>query len=230
MILVHRETKQLFKYLGIFFIISIITHKLPHDSYSIIQYVIRPIRINNGYLTLSGIIPLILMIIAFRGLFQLERYKNRSKIGVILIYFIFIIPFMNWILDKSIESYHWFRNDGVNTINIVEEDLTIHSNNDILYLNIDLELIDYGRSQNEFYIRVFLPKSMQKYTGMEYYEFKELYKIYRNHKFTIKKQMKLDVKSNESFDKLFESNYYYEDVKYELYNSKDSVQIIVHGV
>lgn len=228
---VSKENKKFYKYLSLLFIISIITHRLPHDSYSIIQYIIRPIYFNSGYLHLAGLVPLILIIISFRGLFQLERYKYRNKIGILLIYFIIITPVTNSILDTTITSYYWLRNNGLKTMDIKEEEFSIFAIDNSMYLNIELELIDYGRSKNEFAVRVFPPKSLQKYTGIEYYELEENYRTFGNkNNITIKKQMKLEVQNNETFDQIMESKYYWEDVKYELYNSEDSVQLIHHGI
>lgn len=231
MIKVSEDNKKSLKYLGILFVVAIITHRLPHDSYSIIQYIIRPIKINNGAIYLSGIIPLILVIISIRGIFQIKKYENRSRIGIILLVFILVIPFMNWILDIAISNYYWIKNDGLNTIDIEEADYNISATDNIVKLDIDLDLIDYGRSQNEFTLRVYLPKTLEKYLGKEYYEFEQYYKTVGNrNKLEIKKQIVIIIDNEDLREKIFDSNYYREDVKYELYNNDETVQIIKHGL
>lgn len=73
------DNKKLFKYLGIIFISVLICYKLPHSSYSIIEYIIRPIRINYTTIYLAGLIPLVLFIIGIKGLFKLKRNEKKSK-------------------------------------------------------------------------------------------------------------------------------------------------------
>jgi hypothetical protein len=63
MITLRRHNKELLKYLGIIFIVVLISYKIPHDSYSISQYVIRPIKFRNSVLYLSGILPLALFLL-----------------------------------------------------------------------------------------------------------------------------------------------------------------------
>ncbi len=58
MITLSKDNKKLLKYLGILFILGLSAYKLPHDSYSIIQYIIRPIRYKNSTIYLSVIVPL----------------------------------------------------------------------------------------------------------------------------------------------------------------------------
>lgn len=231
MIIVSKDNKALLKYLGILLLGVIITHRLPHDSYSIIQYIIRPIRFDNSVLYLSGIIPLVLFIISISGIFRIKKYENKGKIGIILLIFIVVMPLMNWFVDSMMGNYHWLKNDGLNTIEIEVADCNIVTEDNTVKINIDLDLIDYGRNQNEFSIRVFLPETLVEYLGKEYYEFDESYRTYGNrNKLVIKKQITINIDDNELIEEIFDSKYYYDDMKYELYNKEESVVNIEHGM
>ena len=59
----YKDNKNLLKYLGIVFIAVLLIYKLPHNSYSIIEYIIPPIRNNNSVIYLSGLVPLILFVV-----------------------------------------------------------------------------------------------------------------------------------------------------------------------
>lgn len=227
----NKDNKALLKYIGILLLGVIITHRLPHDSYSLIQYIIRPIKFDNGVLYLSGIIPLMLFIISIRGIFRLKKYENKSKVGMILLILIVVMPLMNWFVDSMIGNYHWLKNDGLNTIEIEGVNSNIVTEANSVKINIEMDLIDYGRNQNEFTIRVFLPKTLVKYLGNEYYEFDEYYITHGNcNKLVIKKQITLNIDDNELIEEISDSKYYYDDMKYELYNKEESVVNIKHGM
>lgn len=80
MITLSKDNKKLLKYLGILFILGLSAYKLPHDSYSIIQYIIRPIRYKNSTIYLSGIVPLDLNIKFKTFLYLKEVYIWIKKI------------------------------------------------------------------------------------------------------------------------------------------------------
>jgi len=225
-----KDNKSLLKYSCIIFIVVLLTHKLPHDSYSIIQYIIRPIKLGNGVINLSVLIPLILFIIGIKGIFSLERFANRSRIGIILLIFVIIIPIMNWTLDFTRTNYHWIKKDELNAVDIKEADINLESSDNILKVIVNLELIDYSRGQNEFKIRVYLPKSLSKYSGKEFYELEDYYYTFGNRStLNIKEEIVVNLDNSGIQEKIFDSKWYWEETKYELYNEDDVVQIIDHG-
>ena len=109
MISLSKDNKMLIKYLGIIFISTLLTYKLPHDSYSIIQYIIRPIRYKGSTIYLTGIIPLVLFFIGIKGLFKIERFADKSKILLFIVIILIIIPIMKGTLDFTRTSYLWLR-------------------------------------------------------------------------------------------------------------------------
>ncbi len=70
------ERKKFIICAGLILIAGLLSYPLPHDSYSISDYIIPKIHFKNGSTVyLSGIIPVILLVIATRGIFKLEKYK-----------------------------------------------------------------------------------------------------------------------------------------------------------
>lgn len=230
MITLSEDNKKLFKYLGIVFIAVLLTYKLPHDSYSIIQYIIRPIRYKNSVIYLSGIIPLVIFIIGIKGILSLERFEGKSKILIFLLIVMIIIPIMNWSLDFTRTNYHWLKRDGLKAVDIVDTDINLNGSNEELTINFKLELIDYSRSQNEFKIRVYLPKTLSDYVGKEFYEFEKDYRTYGNRNIlNIKEQIVVRLDNDYTRKNSFDSQWYWEDAEYQLYNKKEVIKIIEHG-
>ncbi|MCM1992558.1 hypothetical protein [Oceanirhabdus seepicola] len=224
------DNKKLFKYLGIIFIGVLLTYKLPHDSYSISQYILSPIRYKNSVIYLSGIIPLVTFIIGIKGIFSLERFENKSKILIFLLIVMIIIPIMNWSLDFTRTNYHWLKRDGLKAVHIAQSDINLGHSNEELTINFKLELIDYSRSRNEFKIKVYLPKSLSDYVGKEFYEFEKDYRTYGNRStLNVTEQIVVKLDNDYTPNSLFKTQWYWEDVVYELYNKKEEIRIIEHG-
>lgn len=137
---------------------------------------------------------------------------------------------MQWTIDFARTNYHWIKNDGINSIDIKESDITLNSSNDSTIIKISLKLKDYSRRHNEFKIRVYLPKSLSEFTGKEYYEFENLYEMDGNdYILNVNEQIVVDTENADKLDNLFDNYWYYEDVKYELYDDNETVDIIKHG-
>jgi hypothetical protein len=231
MIKLNKDNKKLLKSLGIIFIAVLLKYRLPHDSYSIIQYIIRPIRFKNTVLYLWGIIPLMLLFIGIREILYSERFAGKGKILNFLIIILIIIPVMNLSLDFTRTNYHWIMRDGLNAVDIADSKIDLGGPDDQLTINFKLKLIDYSRSQNEFKIRVYLPKSLRDYVGKDFYEFENDYRTYGNRSIlNVEEQIVAKSDNNYSQQRLFDSGWYLEDVEYELYNKKEVIRIIEHGL
>lgn len=225
-----KDNKKLLKYLGIVFIAVLLTHKLPHKSYSIIEYIIPPIRNNNSVIYLSGLVPLILFVVGIKGLFKLERFKGKSRLLVVMAVIVIVIPLMRWTLDFSRTNYHWIKDDGLRAIDIENSNISLSGSDSKITVKVNMELKDYSRKQNKFKIRIYLPESLNSYTGKEFYEFENYYFTHGNRNITnIEEEiiLKLD---KENTDKLFQSKWYWENVEYELYNDEEAIKIIQHGL
>lgn len=124
------DNKNLFKYLGIIFIAALLTYKLPHKSYSTIEYIIRPIRIKYGWFYLSGLIPLILIIVGTNGIGRLEKFKDRSKVLIFILVLGIVMPIMHGFLDRTRTAYHWLSYDGLGSIDIMDNAISTAINED----------------------------------------------------------------------------------------------------
>lgn len=225
-----KDNKNLLKYLGIVFIAVLLTHKLPHNSYSIIEYIIPPIRNNNSVIYLSGLVPLILFVVGIKGLFKLERFKGKSKLLVFIAVIVIVIPLMRWTLDFSRTNYHWIKDDGLRAIDIENSNISLSGSDSKITVKVNMELKDYSRKQNKFKIRIYLPESLNSYTGKEFYEFENYYFTHGNRNITnIEEEITLKL-DKENTDKLFESKWHWENVEYELYNDEEAIKIIQHGL
>ncbi|MDY0237034.1 MAG: hypothetical protein RBR71_13495 [Gudongella sp.] len=226
-----KENRKLIQYLGIIFIAVLLTYKLPHDSYSIIQYIIPPIKINNGAIYLSGIVLLILFIIGIKGLFKLERFADKSKLLIVITVILIIIPLIRWTLDFSRTNYHWIKGDGLEAIDIKESNIRLSSTDDKMTIIISLELKDYGRKQNKFKIRVYLPESLKVYTGKEYYDLESYYYTHGGRNISkIQESIIIKLSNNYEEIQLFDSKWHWEDLEFELYNNEENIKIVQHGL
>ena len=115
-IFLSKDNKMLIKYLGLILISVLLLYKIPHDSYSVNQYIIRPIRYNNVVIYLSGIVPLAFFIYGVNGLSKLKRFANKSKVLIFIVVAIIIFPFVSWTLDFTRTAYHWIKSDGLQTV------------------------------------------------------------------------------------------------------------------
>jgi hypothetical protein len=109
-----KDIKRLIIYLGLLFLAVVLTYKLPYDSYSISQYIIPPIKTGpGGYVYLSGLLPSALYLIGIIGILSLERFANKSKLMILLVIIIAVVPTMKWVIGPMrLISQVWI--DGAN--------------------------------------------------------------------------------------------------------------------
>ncbi|WHH60333.1 hypothetical protein [Petroclostridium sp. X23] len=227
-----KDNKGLLKYLGSIFFGVLLTQRLPHDSYSIIQYIIRPIRLGNGVIYLSGLIPLILFIIGIRGLFKLERFASKNKILIFLILITIVLPIMRNSLNTVRSTYYWLLKDNLETIDLVDAKVSLaHSDKEEVTIKVSLELINYSKNENEFRIRMHLPEAWKTYFGADYFEFDEEYTAHGHSNVTnITKEMTVQLVDGYNQQNIRHSQWYWETFRYEIYDDEDTVWIVDHGI
>lgn len=231
MITLSKDDKRLLKYLGIIFIAVLLTYKLPHDSYSIIQYIIRPIRYKSSVIYLAGIIPLLLFIVGTKGLFNLERFAEKNRILLFIAVVAIIIPVMRWTLDFTRTNYHWVKGDGLKAVDMVDANVNLGTSNDELAININLKLIDYSRGQNKFKIRMYLPKTLSDLVEKEFCDLEMEYVTYGHRRIlNVEEQIVVKFDNEHTGSDIADSKWYREDFEYELYNEKEVIRIIDHGL
>lgn len=122
-----KDYKRLLGFLGIIFLSELLSYKLPRDSYSIIQYLIKPIRFENSALYLSGVIPLVMLFSGVIGLSKVEWFAKRSKILIFLVVIIFVLPIMRGSLDLVKGAYLSRLNGELRSIDFKDTSIAIQS-------------------------------------------------------------------------------------------------------
>lgn len=227
-----RDNQKLFLYLGIIFLGVCLGYELPHGSYSISQYVIRPIPLgSDGTLYLSGIIPFTLFFIGLRGLFRLERFANTSKILIFFAFLIFILPLMNWSLDIARASYHRIVGDQLRALDIEDARISISGSNEEITIRSKIEVVDYSKGPKQYKIRLYLPESLRKHLGKDFIDFEKEYFTYGHHyrrnSRIIEEEVRIEAIEESARNKLFAMHWHNEDYQYEFYNENESVRITI---
>lgn len=220
-----KENKSLLKYIGLIFLGVLLVYKLPYKPYSISEYFIRPIKLGSGKLYLSGVVSLILIIIGIKGLFKLERYKNTSKILIVLCLIVIVIPLMNWSLDVARTGFHLIKGDSLRAIELEDTSINLNGSKEATEITVKLELKDYSKEGNQFKLRVYLPETLSQYTEEDYYYIDTIqYTQGGRNKSKIEGTIDIDLKEGYSQTQFFESDWLGSNIEYELYNNEGKVK------
>lgn len=227
-----KDYKDLLKYLGLIFITVLLTYKLPRDSYSIMQYIIKPIRFENSNLTLSAIVPLVLFIVAIIGLFKTEPISIQNKIAIFIIVLLLVIPLMKGSLDLAKNAYFWAMKDELKSIDIKDSNISFSDiNKDQATLNVSLSLTDYGRNDSNFKVRMYLPESLKTSFQADFLEFDESYQTFGNRQIlNITKKVTVQLEEGTTGEKIMDTHWNWDNYKYELYNASNSTELNYHGI
>jgi hypothetical protein len=225
------DHKQLLKYLALIFISVLLSYKLPYENYSIMQYLIKPIRFEDSVLTIAALFPLLLIIIGIKILFKANSFSTRNKIAIVIITFLLVTPLMKTSLDVAKAAYF-----GVNlelkTIDIKDANISftdIKGNKAII--NIGLNITDYGKDGNNFKVRMYLPESLSAFFNEDVIELGQSFETYGNrHTLNISEHVTVPLKEGTSTEEIFDSHWYWETFKYELYNESNSTVLTHHGI
>lgn len=228
-----KDFKGLLGSLGIIFISVLLTNKLPHDSYSIIQYLIKPIRFENSALYLSGVIPLIMLFAGVIGLSKVEWFAKRSKILIFLVIIIVVQPIMRSSLDLVKETYLLGLDDELKSIDLKDVNITVQEdmNKNEATVHVKLALTDYGRDIRDFKIRMYLPDSLKSHFNTDSLEFEETYKTFGNrHVLNIDKAITVHLKNDSTAKDISNTHWDWVTFKYQLYNESNSSDLIYHEI
>lgn len=226
------DNKALLKILAVLFFTVLLGYQLPHDSYSFIEYVIPPINLGSSTIYFSGLIPIIVVLVAINKLHKLERFADTNKFVMFLVLIFLVMPIMKSTLDVVKASYFWAVDDELYSVNYVDSSIqSINIIDDKVTLKVNLELIDYGRSESEFTVRMHLPDSLNNALEKKYLEFGEWYYTAGNRSIVqIEREFLLQLARGKTAEDILNSRWYYEDLTYEIHNEKDSLIITYHGL
>ncbi|AKL96980.1 hypothetical protein CACET_c35490 [Clostridium aceticum] len=225
---------ELLKYLGILFLGLLLIHRLPHNSYSVMQYIIPPISFQNGgTLYLSGLPILILFIYSFVKIISLSRFAEKSKFFIFLILIVMIMPLMGQSIHLARSTYHALAQSNLAAVdcNFDNSSINITTGEDgEVLVNVSLELIDYGRNHNQFKVRIHIPEKWQAYFDMDSLQLEKIYTTdgYRN-TIKIQEELQLQIAEGHTESDIWNHRWYNQTFYYELYNDEESIMIINHG-
>ena len=105
------DNKRMIFSLIMLFLAVLVSYKIPHDSYSVAQYILKPIKSGNSTFYSSGLIPLVFGLIGIIEFINLERSASKSQIVLFLFVIAIILPFMKWSLDFTRTNYNWINQE-----------------------------------------------------------------------------------------------------------------------
>ena len=226
-----KESKKLLKSLGLIFLGVLSTTKLPYDSYSLIQYIIRPITYGNTTFYFSAIVPLFLIIVGIKKLLEVEYFSQVSKVALFILILLIVIPTMNSTINTVRSAVFRIINDELKSLDLVESKLSITSGNtnDTIHFVVELKIIDYSNFPSNFSLRMHIPDSLKTYFGAVYLEFDNSYQTYGNRQIlTINQAFIISAESLYGRDTNF--NYYWKETfEFELFNEYDNVIFLHRG-
>lgn len=224
-----KDNKKLFLYLGIIYAMVLMKTKLPHDSYSISDYIMGPYLNKIDGFNVTGIIFIIIFVICVANISTLDRFIKRSPFVIFLILIVFVLPAMNYSVNGARTLYHYVADDGLNALDLKDTNISTTCNEDNLVININLILDNYGRSENTFKVKVYIPESLSGIIGTDSYETDSYYYSFPNEK-EINVMTTLVVKADAAMqEEILNSEWYDDGMKFELYNDEEVVKIVKHG-
>lgn len=228
----ERDDKELFKNIGYLFLSVLITMRLPQDSYSINEYIIRPIRFYDSMIYIAGIVPLALGIFGIRGILRSERFKNSNAVLVVLVIVLLVVPMIRGALETSKSTVIKMIDHELRSLHLYSGDISILHNSyeEKTSLRVYLNLVDYGRSPSNFQVRVYLPESWSTFTDVQYLELPGTYSTYGN-RTGVKIEEAVIMPMKELPDKidLWDSKWYWETFRFELYNENGQTNVMYRG-
>ncbi|WP_143824668.1 hypothetical protein [Natranaerobius trueperi] len=181
---------------------------------------------NNGVIYLSAVVVIILFIIAIKGLFNLERFKHTNKLLIIIGAFL-LISVMGSSIDIIRTSYYWVRANPLSSVDLEKANTEKRIDEKEVTLTLNLELIDYGTSKQEFKIRMYFPEEWQVFFEKEYYDLERPPYFTYGHRNVndIQEEISLKLAEGISVDDLVENSSDQMTFKYKLYDDESEVLI-----
>lgn len=226
----NTDTSGLLKSLFIIFIGVFLFYPLSHDSYSLIQYIIPPIRFEKSVLYLAGLFPLAMFYIGIKGLFKLKWFKNRKVLITIMVIWL-VIPGMRSTLDFAKSIYLSSLPGRLVAIDLVEANVRIGEITDKgAKIKVDLVLLSCDSEIKDFKVKMHMPESLRAYFHGDDINFKESYRAAgRNHQISIREEKILKLADGITAHDVYKSRWYRETYYFDVYNENESLRLTYHS-
>jgi hypothetical protein len=214
----NNDKKRVFTSLGIILVVVLLIYKLPNRSYSIIEYIIKPIKIKGNTYIISGFIPLILIVLATNILSKIEKIKGRNTSIIFIAILVIVMPVMNWGIDIMRTGYHSIKNEGVSGVEIMDTVTSLSIEDNRVIINANIKLKNYNIRGKSLRVRIYFPEELAQMINKTYYESERVHKTYGNRKIRdVQEIISIELKNGKVRNELL--NYWKSDVKleYELY-------------
>ncbi|WP_026477900.1 hypothetical protein [Alkaliphilus transvaalensis] len=226
------KDKKLFKYLGLLFITILLNYKLPHNSNSIIQYIIPDITNGTRTLHISSFPILILFAFSIGRLFDLPRFKEHNKILLFIVVIVVVIPLMVYSINFSRTAFHTIAGSELSALDCDFKNSSIdfnHINDDEAEIKVRLELIDYTTKDKAFKVNVHIPDQWKLFFGVEYFQLPEMYTTEGHNKITIEEVLYFEIGEGYKLLDVLNFRWRNETFYYELYNDEERIMLKDHG-
>ena len=214
----NNDKKRVFISLGIIFITVLLVYKLPHRTYSIIEYIIRPIEIRGNTYIISGFVPIILIIWATNILSKIEKLKGRNTSIIFIAILVIVMPVMKLGIDITRTGYYSIKNEDVSSIEIIDTRAILSIEDNRAIINANLTLKNYSIRDKSLMIRTYFPEELAQIINKTYYESGTVHRTYGNRKVRdIQEIISIELKDEKVREELL--NYWRSgpELEYELY-------------
>ena len=224
-----RDNKRYLRAVIIVIIIAICNMKLPHNSKSIFQFIMPPIKTSPGSrLYLSGIITVLILLWSYNEIVKSNYFKH-DKVTIFILMFFFIVP----IITKGINVVkipYYALSSGLRTIEVIDSNFGVEfdgkPNNK---MKISLHLKNYSSEIKEFNISVDIPKSLSIFIAEDSVMLPKKYMIgpYKDDIY-ITEIIEFNYAVGYSAEDIFNTNYVYDNYKIKIYNENSELVIILN--
>lgn len=212
------DKKRILTGLGIIFMAVLLIYKLPHRPYSIIEYIIKPMEIKGSIVNISGLIPIVLIVVATNVLSKVEKLKKVNSSIIFLVILVLVMPVMNWTIELARTGYYSFKGEGVSSVEIVDTRPVLGIEDHRATIDVNINLKDYSMDGSKVRVRICFPEELAEIINKKSYESGTVHNTFGSRKVReVREVIAFELENEEIKDKLLD--YWRSGVKleYELY-------------
>lgn len=218
-----KDYKLYFRGLVLLLVAMFLVTKPPHYGQSITQLLIPPIRIGEtSRLYLSGVPVFFLLWKGYTGVRD-SKVLSYSRIMLVIALAI-LLALMYQGIDLLKRPFYHFGGE-LNVIEINEASYSFHSEEDEIYISIDMTLQHLGNDQRIFVAELVLPEEVSEFVGQPSAVHTEEIIMYRGEKSITDFQIPIELEPGHTYDDILDVDYWHEPFNIRLFNDNDSVTI-----